>query len=131
MAVSAAAGKKAPNAETAHPAPSAESYTPRVDFYETPDELVLQFDLPGVKADGIDLRMERDTLMLHGRVAPRTQQAESVRTEYGVGDFYRSLSIPVEIDTAGLAAELNLGVLTVHLPKHERAKPHRITVKAG
>lgn len=107
------------------------TYTPRIDLYETSEELVLQCDMPGVKAEDVDLRFERGTLTLHGKVSPRPQPAEYFGVEYGIGDFHRSFSIPVEIDATKLMAETKLGVLTVHLPKHERVKSQKVTVKAG
>lgn len=107
------------------------TYTPRIDLFETPEEIVLQCDMPGVKAENVDLRFERGTLTLHGKVTPRPQPATYFGVEYGIGDFHRSFSIPVEIDATKLAAETKLGVLTVHLPKHERVKSQKVTVKAG
>lgn len=107
------------------------TYTPRVDLFETNEEVVLQCDMPGVKAEDVDLRFERGTLTLHGKVTPRPQPAEYIGAEYGIGDFHRTFSIPVEIDATKLSAETKLGVLTVHLPKHERVKSQKVTVKAG
>ncbi len=53
------------------------------------------------------------------------------KQEYGLGDFYRSLTVAPEIDAGKIAAECRDGVLTVHLPKQERVKPRRIAVQAG
>ena len=122
------------NLSTTNVAPAAMSgvaYTPRVDLFETNEEIVLQCDIPGVKAEDIDLRFERGTLTVHGKVSARPQPDKYVGVEYGIGDFHRSFSIPVEIDATKLAAETKLGVLTVHLPKHERVKSQKVTVKAG
>jgi HSP20 family protein len=68
---------------------------------------------------------------LHGKVYPRPEPADFFEEEYGIGDFYRSFSIPAEVDTEKISAEHKLGVLTIHLPKQERVKPKRITVKCG
>jgi len=51
-------------------------YTPRVDIYETADELVLQCDVPGVSPGDIELRFEKGELSLHGKVRPRQAPAE-------------------------------------------------------
>ena len=53
-----------------------------------------------------------------------------LRQEYQLGDFYRSFRIGESIDAAKIHAELNNGVLTVHLPKSVAAQPRRIEVKA-
>lgn len=106
-------------------------YTPRVDIYESAEEVVLQCDMPGVKPQDVDVRFEKGELSLHGKVQPRQAPAQYLEQEYGVGDFYRSFAIAPEIDAAKIAAEYQGGVLTVHLPKQERIKPKRIAVKAG
>jgi HSP20 family protein len=106
-------------------------YTPRVDIYESADEVVLQCDLPGVKPQDVDVRFEKGELSLYGKVQPRQVPAEYLEEEYGVGDFYRSFAIAPEIDAGKITAEYRDGVLTVHLPKQERVKPKRIAVQAG
>jgi len=106
-------------------------YTPRVDIYETADEVVLMCDLPGVKPQDLDVQFVKGELSLSGKAQPRQAPAEYAQQEYGVGDFYRSFTIATEIDAGKISAESRDGVLTVHLPKLEKAKPKRIAVKAG
>jgi len=106
-------------------------YTPRVDIYESADEVVLQCDLPGVKPQDVDVRFEKGELSLYGKVQTRQAPAEYLDEEYGVGDFYRSFTIGEEVDAAKISAECRDGVLTIHLPKQEKVKPKRISVKAG
>jgi HSP20 family protein len=107
------------------------TYTPRVDILERDDELVLFADVPGVKQQDVDLRFENGELVLHGRCAPRQPSGSVVAEEYGIGDFYRAFTISEQIDPEKIRASLQAGVLTVHLPKHERVKPRKITVKGG
>jgi HSP20 family protein len=106
-------------------------YTPRLDIYESADEVVLQCDMPGVKPEEVDLRFEKGELSLFGKVQPRQMPTEYLGEEYGVGDFYRSFAIAPEIDADKILAEYRDGVLTVHLPNQERVKPKRIAVRAG
>jgi HSP20 family protein len=106
-------------------------YTPRVDIYESADEVVLECDMPGVRPQDVDVRFEKGELSLLGKVQPRQAPAEYVNEEYGVGDFYRSFAIAQEIDAAKISADYREGVLTVHLAKQERVKPKRIAVRAG
>jgi HSP20 family protein len=115
-------------------APSAErtreglTFTPRVDILETQDELTLYMDLAGVAREDLDIQFERGELSIHGKVAPR-HQGQYRLCEYGVGDFYRAFNIREQIDGDKIAAELRNGVLIVHLPKSEKVKPRKITVK--
>jgi HSP20 family protein len=109
---------------------SGTTYTPRCDIFETDDELVLCADLPGVEPGDADVRFENGELAIYGKCASRQMGVNYVGYEYGIGDFYRAFSIGEAINSDKIAAELKNGVLTVHLPKNEAAKPKRIKVKA-
>ena len=106
-------------------------FTPRVDIYETRDEVVLLCDMPGAKPADFDLQFERGELALHGKVASRHEASTFIAEEYGVGDFYRNFTIAPEIDSEKISAEYRDGVLSIHLPKLEKAKPRQIKVCAG
>ena len=110
---------------------NATTYTPRFDIVETDEELVLFGDLPGVTKDYLDVRFENGELTIAGNVPPRHAEHEFLYGEYGIGDFYRSFTISETIDAEKISAELHNGVLTLHLPKVEAAKPRKIAVKAG
>jgi HSP20 family protein len=105
-------------------------FTPRVDIFETRDDLVFQCDVPGVKPDDVNLRFEKGELSLHAKVAPRQRPKEYLTAEYGVGDFYRSFGVGVEVEADKIAAEYAQGVLTIRLPKAEKIKPRQIPIKA-
>jgi len=104
-------------------------FTPRVDIYETDEELTLHADVPGVKADDVDLRFERGELILQGRVQPRQRPGQVLINEYEEGDFYRVFQIHESIDNTRIAAECKNGELIVHLPKAEAAKPRQVRVR--
>jgi HSP20 family protein len=104
-------------------------YQPRFDIVETEDELTLYGDLPGVGNDQLDVRYENEQLIIHGKTQPRTDDVKFLRQEYGVGDFHRTFVIGESIATEKISAEMHNGVLIVHLPKAEAAKPKRIHVK--
>jgi HSP20 family protein len=106
------------------------AFTPRVDILETDAKLLLYADLPGVRPEDLDIRFENGELILLGKCSARNNNANHLLTEYGVGDFYRVFSISEAIDGSGIDASLKNGVLTVQLPKTEKAKPKRISVKA-
>jgi HSP20 family protein len=105
------------------------TYTPRFDIVETDEELVLYGDMPGVAPQNLDVRFETDRLIIHGKVEPRHQDREFVYGEYGIGDYYREFQVVESVDAEKINAELDNGVLSVHLPKSEAVKPRRIEVK--
>lgn len=107
------------------------TYSPRVDIVETENELIVFADLPGVAPEDLDIRYENRELTIHGKVQPRHADVEFLCGEYGVGDFFRTFSIGEMIDAERIQAELRNGVLTLHLPKVEAAKPRRIEVKVS
>ncbi len=104
-------------------------YRPNVDIVEKADELIVRADVPGATADGIDVKFEDGTLSIHAKVPPRNQDVDFLVREYGVGDFYREFRVNETVDVARISAELADGVLTLHLPKIEAAKPRKIPVK--
>jgi len=106
-------------------------FTPRVDIYETENELTLFAELPGVKPEDVDLRYENGELLLHGRVRPRSANQNLLLQEYDEGDFYRVFTIHESIDSGKITAEAKNGVLVVHLPKAEAVKPRQINVRGA
>jgi HSP20 family protein len=104
-------------------------YQPRVDIFETENELTLFADVPGVKADDVELRYERGELVLQARVQRGERAGLPLLREYDEGDFFRVFQIHESIDSAKIAAECKNGVLTVHLPKAEAVKPRQVRVK--
>lgn len=107
------------------------AFTPRVDIVETEQELTLFADLPGVAPDQLDIRYSDGQLTLHGHVSPRQRPATYLRREYEIGDFHREFTVGETVDPARISAEIKAGVLTLHLPKVEKAKPRRIEVRSA
>jgi HSP20 family molecular chaperone IbpA len=105
-------------------------YRPNVDILELPHELLVHADVPGLCGEEIDINFEDGTLTIHGRVKSRqADDADFLLREYGVGDFYRTFRVSEEIDPSQITAECRNGVLTLHLPKSEAAKPRKIQVQ--
>ena len=107
------------------------TYSPRIDIWETDDEIVLFADMPGVTAENLDMQFENRELRIHGTVCPRHEDVNFLYGEYGIGDFFRTFTIGESVDAEQIAAELKDGVLTLHLPKTEAHKPRKIEVKAN
>ena len=114
----------------AEPTRQAPMYQPRFDIVETKDELTLFGDMPGVDESNVDIRYENEQLAIRGTVPERNADVAFMRQEYGIGDYYRTFTIGESIDAGKITAEVNNGVLVVHLPKSDAAKPRRIQVKS-
>lgn len=107
-------------------------YLPPVDVFDEPDAYTVVAELPGTRADRIDLSLERGVLTLRAPVERRIpEQARSIRAEYGVGDYERRLEFGQAVDPEGITAEYVDGVLTVRLSKAETARGRRIPISTG
>ena len=107
-------------------------FTPDVDIFETEKETILLADIPGVKAEDLNIDLRDDILTLSGEVAAFEGSDESpVLTEYEVGRYYRQFTLLDVIDQSKIDAQLKDGVLRLTLPKVEKASPRKISVKAG
>jgi HSP20 family protein len=107
-------------------------WTPAVDIFENSNhEIVLRAELPGLKREDIDIRVENHTLTLTGeRKQEKDVKKESYhRVERSYGSFSRSFSLPNTVDTEKVSASFADGVLTVTLPTREEAKPRQIQVQ--
>jgi len=120
-------------AERAHePTRSGAYFVPQVDIFETPDELRVLADMPGVPPDGVDIHLEGDELTIEGRVRPDDYDGlKPLHVEYGVGGYFRRFTLGETIDRDAIKAEIRNGVLALRLPKVEQAKPRKITVQAA
>lgn len=103
---------------------------PLVDIYENSDEILLHAEMPGVKKDQISVNIDNGNLSLSG---VRTLSMEGVAdwAEFGDVEYQRVFSVPQTIDVGKVRAELKDGILALHLPKSESAKPKKIKVNAG
>jgi HSP20 family molecular chaperone IbpA len=119
-------------APSAAPANEARVYhTPLIDIHEGPDGLILEADLPGATEEGVSIQLEDNVLSLHARVEPLAHHGgRSLHEEFILADFYRSFILSDEVERSKITAELKNGVLSLHLPKAERAKTRRIEIKS-
>jgi len=114
-----------------HAEPPESYFVPATDIYETAEELTLMAELPGIKADGLEVTVEESVLVIRGRPqAAGEPDGEVLLQEFASGEFYRAFQLPADYDTAKIKATLKDGVLTLKLPKSERMKPRRIEVKS-
>jgi HSP20 family protein len=106
-------------------------WMPAVDIFQTDQhEVVLKAEVPGLKREDIDLKVENNTLTIKGERRQEKSVAKEHyhRVERCYGAFSRSFSLPNAIDSEKVRAEYRDGVLTVTLPLREEAKPRQIKV---
>ncbi len=115
--------------------PATEGYLPQVDVSEDDEQVVVTAELPGMEEKDIDISVAGDLLTLKGEkhAERETKEKDYVRTERSFGSFRRTIQLPCEAKDEGATATFKHGVLTVTLPKSERARKerHHIEVKAA
>ena len=100
-----------------------------IDAYRSGDEFVVQFDLPGVDANSIDLTVEKNVLTVHAeRRRPDSDGVEMLVGERPQGMFSRQLFLGEALDTDRIDANYVDGVLTLKVPVAEKAKPRRVPI---
>jgi HSP20 family molecular chaperone IbpA len=104
--------------------------TPFVDIFENEDEILLHADMPGVEKNDINVNIDNGKLSLSG-VRKVETSGEASWAEFGDVEYRRNFSVPQTIDVGRVNAELKDGVLHLHLPKSEAAKPRQIEIKAA
>jgi len=104
---------------------------PAIDIAETENEFVVKAEVPGCKADDIDISVHGSTLTISGEKKQEEERKEKgyYHVERSYGSFRRDLSLPADIDTDKIEAECKEGILSITLPKAETAKPVKVKVK--
>ena len=107
-------------------------FTPAVDIFETDKEITLVADMPGVKAQDLDIDLHENVLSLDGDVqSPEGSDEVDVIREYRTGKYYRQFTLSQVIDQGKIEAAMKDGVLRLTLPKVEAATPRRIEVRVS
>jgi HSP20 family protein len=105
-------------------------WAPAVDIYETEQELVVKTDLPDIKPEELDIRVENNILTIRGerKFEKKVNENNYLRVERSYGSFRRSFSLATTVNTEAIKADYKNGVLTLSVPKREEAKPKQIKV---
>jgi HSP20 family protein len=99
-----------------------------MDAWRDGEQFVVEFDLPGVNLDSIDLDVERNVVTVKAERPPRDGDTEMIAAERPRGVFSRQLILGDNLDTDNIAASYNGGVLTLRIPVAEQAKPRKIVI---
>jgi HSP20 family protein len=99
-----------------------------MDAWRDGDTFHVEFDLPGVNADSIELDVERNVVTVRAERPQRASDAEAIAAERPRGVFSRQLILGDNLDTEHIAASYDAGVLALQIPVAEKAKPRKISV---
>ena len=107
---------------------SAGSFVPAVDIYEDAQKLQLTFEVPGIKPEDVDVRVENNVLTVKGEriVSNEVKEENFRRVERRFGSFVRSFTLPQTVDTEQVSAHSEHGILVIELPKKAAAQPKQI-----
>ncbi len=106
-----------------------DTYLPRADIRETPEDIRLVLDMPGVDSESIDINVERNTLAIHGEIKSDVN-GKLLYAEHRDGDFYREFTLSQDLDTSRIEAACKNGILEVTIPKAEEVKPRKIKINS-
>ncbi len=98
---------------------------PPVDIYETRDGLVVLADVPGVAQEALEVRVDHNVLIIRGQVR-HAIPGEVTYREYDLINVFRQFALSETVDQRHITADLQRGVLTLHVPKAAEAKPRQI-----
>jgi HSP20 family protein len=109
------------------------SFAPAVDVYEDDHQVTLKIEVPGIDEKDIDVRLENNTLTVHGeRKLEKEEKEENYRrVERQYGSFTRSFTLPQTVDAEKVSAQYDKGVLKIKLAKKAEAKPKQIKISVG
>ena len=118
------------NPERPEEALTTTSLAPPVDIYEDEHKIALKIEVPGIDEKDIDVRIEGNTLTVHGeRKLEKEEKEENFRrVERHYGSFTRSFTLPGSVDPGQVSADYDKGMLKISLPKKAEAKPKQIKV---
>ena len=106
---------------------------PAVNITEDAENFYVRGELPGIKAEDLDVSVVEGALLIRGerKLATEDKQANYHRREREAGFFRRMIALPARVDSAKVSAKVKNGVFTITLPKAEEAKPRKISVKTS
>ena len=121
------------NAENPEEALTTTSFAPPVDIYEDEHNITLKMEVPGIDEKDIDVRIENNTLTVHGerKIEKEEKEENFRRVERQYGSFTRTFTLPSSVDSGQVSAHYDKGLLKIKLAKKAEAKPKQIKVNVG
>lgn len=107
------------------------NFVPQVDIYEDNKAITVLADMPGVDKQGVSIDLKDDQLTINGKVHLPEEKQMLLHKEYEVGNYFRQFTLSDLIDRDKITARMADGVLTLTLPKAEKAVPKKIEVAVG
>src|SRR5260370_3580243 len=109
------------------------SFAPAVDVYEDEHNVTVKIEVPGIDEKDIDVRIENNTLIVHGerKIEKEEKEENYRRVERQYGSFTRTFTLPNTVETENVSATYDKGVLKIKLAKKAEAKPKQIKVNVG
>ena len=108
------------------------TYTPRVDIFETDDNIVILADMPGIGEDSVDITLKKNVLSIDGYVeSVYPENHTPAYTEYEAANYRRSFTLSNLVDHDNITATVKDGVLNLTLPKTIETQPRKIAVQAA
>lgn len=104
-------------------------YQPNVDVCDCGNDVMIVADLPGARADGIEVAFEEGVLSVHAAVSARDLPGRMLRQEYGIGGYRRSFRLGEGFDASQITADYRRGVLSIRVPRLAAVRPRRIEVR--
>jgi HSP20 family protein len=108
-----------------------EEISPSVDMFDKKDEIVVKAEIPGVEKENISISLSDNMLTIKGEMKKEEEVKEEdyYYSERSYGSFSRSLNLPAKVQAEKIKASFKNGILEIHLPKAEEAKPKEIKVE--
>lgn len=104
-------------------------FVPNIDIFEDDDNIVLLADMPGVGKDDVNIHIEDGQLLIEGKVN-KEAPGDYVLSEYSIGDYHCKFTLSNIVDQSRIQASMKNGVLRLVLPKSDKSKPRKITIRS-
>ena len=108
-------------------------FVPAAEIAETDQAILLKLELPGIKAEDLDVQVTKDAVIISGERTEETKSSEEgwTRSEFRYGKFERNIGLPTQVDNTNVSAEYKDGILNLNLPKAEADKNKVVKVNIG
>jgi HSP20 family protein len=105
-----------------------QTYAANCDIFEEDGKVILSMEMPGIEKGGLDIKIDGDHLLIHGKIEAGEQQGRYLVREIRRGDYYNDFSLDETIDRNKIDASVKNGIVTITLGIRETARPRKINV---